>query len=57
MADSNSDSQKVCDISPHDKAILNRIFNPGLPFSDICEEEEKSSLHDGMIYNSMHEII
>lgn len=30
---------KSKDITPHDKAILNRIFNPNLPYTEYDEEE------------------
>lgn len=37
--------QKLCtvamsNISSHDKAILNRIFNPNLPYGDVVEEDK-----------------
>ncbi|KAK7094049.1 tetratricopeptide repeat protein 36-like [Littorina saxatilis] len=34
------------DISGHDKAILSRIFNPGLPSSDIDVEAEQAALSE-----------
>ncbi|KAK3104779.1 hypothetical protein FSP39_009949 [Pinctada imbricata] len=30
----------MSNISSHDKAILNRIFNPNLPYGDVVEEEK-----------------
>ncbi|KAK7501789.1 hypothetical protein BaRGS_00006875 [Batillaria attramentaria] len=35
-----AEQDKCPDISVHDKAILSRIFNPGLPSSDLNEEDE-----------------
>ncbi|KAL8601901.1 hypothetical protein ACOMHN_020636 [Nucella lapillus] len=44
MASSNGTSE----ISRHDKAILSRIFNPGLPSSDITIEIERPELHESV---------
>ncbi|KAJ8320004.1 hypothetical protein KUTeg_001591 [Tegillarca granosa] len=30
-------------VSPHDKAILQTIFNPSLPYGDVIEEEQQLS--------------
>ena len=30
-------------ISQHDKAVLNRLFNPNLPYGDVVDEEEADS--------------
>lgn len=27
-------------VSAHDSAVLNRIFNPNLPYGDVVDEEE-----------------
>lgn len=49
-----SDKQTTCpkahEISGHDKAILNRIFNPGLPSSDIDDELNAPPLVEGKCF-------
>lgn len=27
-------------LSQHDKAILNRVFNPDMPYADVVDDEE-----------------
>lgn len=33
-------SDDRANVSAHDSAVLNRIFNPNLPYGDVVDEEE-----------------
>ena len=46
MASNGGDGGDASDISGRDKMILSRIFNPGLPSSDVNEETEQPDLSE-----------
>ena len=35
-------------ISPHDKEVLNRLFNPNLPYGDVVDEDENTDIVEGL---------
>ena len=35
-------------ISPHDKEVLNRLFNPNLPYGDVVDEDENTDIVAGL---------
>ena len=41
-------SEQNAQLTGHDKAILNKIFNPNLPFNDVIEEDLKIDDENGI---------
>ena len=40
----NTENQNI---STHDSAVLSRIFNPSLPYGDVCDEESQAETVPG----------
>lgn len=41
-------------VSAHDSAVLNRIFNPNLPYGDVVDEEEVEKEIGIQIMHALH---
>ncbi|KAK3599119.1 hypothetical protein CHS0354_016382 [Potamilus streckersoni] len=49
-------SQCQQDVTIHDKAVLDRIFNPSLPYGDVVEEvNQQEEVHEPVATNEMKE--
>ena len=36
-------------LTSHDKAVLNKIFNPNLPFNDVLDEDDTADSDAGSV--------
>ena len=41
-------SSESSHISLHDKEVLNRLFNPNLPYGDVVDEDEDAPQVEGL---------